>query len=133
MSNIESSPVLKCIAKDQREKDGYKTFKAWIEDPKNVYIGPHIHKYVKNYNGKESLWINPYQAHFPRAEANKLFEKLIRSNPVLMNSIPSLANQVLGCWCEPLYDSNGEVITLKECHGDVLIGLYNEYEIFSTL
>ena len=133
MSNIESSPVLKCIAKDHREKDGYKTFKAWIEDPKNVYIGPHIHKYVKNYNGKESMWMNPYQAHFPRAEANKLFEKLIRSNQVLMNSIPSLANQVLGCWCEPLYDSNGEVITLKECHGDVLIGLYNEYEICSTM
>ena len=40
-------PVLKCIAKEQREKDGYKTFKAWIEDPKNVYIEPHIHKYVQ--------------------------------------------------------------------------------------
>ena len=63
--NIMSAPVLKCIAKDQREKDGYKTFKAWIDDPKNVYIGPHLHKYVKNYNGKESMWINPYQAHFP--------------------------------------------------------------------
>ena len=128
-----SPPVLKCIAKEQREKDGYKTFKAWIEDPKNVYIGPHLHKYVKNYNGKESLWMNPYQAHFPKAEANKLFEELIRSNQILMNSIPSLANKVLGCWCEALYDSNGEVITLKECHGEVLIGLYNEYVICSTM
>ena len=42
--NIMSAPVLKCVAKDQREKDGYKSFKAWIEDPKNVYIGPHLHK-----------------------------------------------------------------------------------------
>ena len=120
-----SPPVLKCIAKEQREKDGYKTFKAWIEDPKNVYIGPHLHKYVKNYNGKESLWMNPYQAHFPKAEANKLFEELIRSNQVLMNSIPSLANKVLGCWCEPVYDSNGAA--LKECHGNILIELYNDY------
>ena len=55
MSNIVSKPVLKCIVKDHREKDGYKSFKAWIDDPKNVYIGPHLHKYVKNYNGKESM------------------------------------------------------------------------------
>ena len=88
--NIMSAPVLKCIAKDQREKDGYKSFKAWIEDPKNVYIGPHIHKYVQNYNGKESMWMNPYQAHFPKDEANKLFEKFLRSNEVLMKSFPSV-------------------------------------------
>jgi hypothetical protein len=122
--NIMSAPVLKCIAKDQREKDGYKSFKAWIDDPKNVYIGPHLHKYVKNYNGKESMWMNPYQAHFPKAEANKLFENFIRSQAVLYNCIPSLTNTVLGCWCEPLTSSNVEV---SECHGDVLIKLYNEY------
>ena len=52
--NIMSAPVLKCIAKVQREKDGYKSFKAWIEDPKNVYIGPHLHKYVKNYNERKA-------------------------------------------------------------------------------
>ena len=85
-----AAPVLKCIAKDQREKDGYKTFKAWIEDPKNVYIGCNLHKYVKNYNGKESMWMNPYQAHFPKDEANKLFEKFIRSDKVLMKSFPSV-------------------------------------------
>ena len=99
--NIMSSPVLKCLTKDQREKEGYKTFKAWIEDPKNVYIGPQLHKYVKNYMGKESLWMNPYQAHFPKAEAYKLFENFIRSNDVLMQAIPTLANKVLGCLCEP--------------------------------
>ena len=120
-------PVLKCIAKEQREKDGYKTFKAWIEDPKNIYIGPHIHKYVQNYKGKECMWMNPYQAHFPKTEANTLFENIIRRNDVLMHAIPSLANKVLGCWCEPVYDSNGEVKTLSECHGKILIDLYNEY------
>ena len=131
--NIMSAPVLKCIAKDQREKDGYKSFKAWIDDPKNVYIGPHLHKYVKNYNGKESMWMNPYQAHFPKAEANKLFENFIRSHAVLYNCIPSLENKVPGCWCEPLTSSNGEVITLSECHGDVLIKLYNEYHLYTIL
>ena len=119
-----SSPVLKCLTKDQREKEGYKTFKAWIEDPKNVYIGPHLHKYVKNYRGKESLWMNPYQAHFPKAEANTLFENFIRSNDVLMQAIPTLANKVLGCWCEP----NGA----SECHGDVLLKLYYEYELYNN-
>ena len=125
--NIMSAPVLKCIAKDQREKDGYKSFKAWIDDPKNVYIGPNLHKYVKNYNGKESLWINPYQAHFPKADANTLFENVIKRNDVLMHALGSLTDKVLGCWCESVYGSNGEVITLKECHGNILIELYNEY------
>ena len=120
-----SSPVLKCLTKEQREKEGYKTFKAWIEDPKNVYIGPHLHKYVKNYSGMESLWMNPYQAHFPKVEANKLFKNFIRSNDVLMQAIPTLANKVLGCWCEPNGDS--------ECHGDVLLKLYYEYELYNNM
>ena len=125
--NIMSAPVLKCVAKDQREKDGYNSFKAWIEDPKNVYIGPHIHKYVQKYNGKESLWVNPYQAHFPKTDANTLFENFIKRNDVLLHAIGSLTDKVLGCWCEPVYDSNGEVITLKACHGNILIELFNEY------
>ena len=104
--NIMSAPVLKCVAKDQREKDGYNSFKAWIEDPKNVYIGPHIHKYVQKYNGKESLWVNPYQAHFPKTDANTLFENFIKRNDVLLHAIGSLTDKVLGCWCEPVYDCN---------------------------
>ena len=125
--NIMSAPVLKCVAKDQREKDGYNSFKAWIEDPKNVYIGPHIHKYVQKYNGKESWWVNPYQAHFPKTDANTLFENFIKRNDVLLHAIGSLTDKVLGCWCEPVYDSNGEVNGLSQCHGNILIELYNEY------
>ena len=125
--NVMSAPVLKCIAKDQREKDGYKSFKAWIEDPKNVYIGPHIHKYVQNYNGKESMWMNPYQAHFPKTDANTLFGNFIKRNDVLLHALGSLTDKVLGCWCEPVYASNGEVISLSQCHGNILIELYNEY------
>jgi len=126
-----SAPVLKCIGKDQREKEGYNTFREWIEDPKNVYISCNLHKYVKNYNGKESMWMNPYQAHFSKVEANRLYENFIRSNDVLMQSIPSLENKVLGCWCEPLQDSAG--VSISGCHGEVLIKLYHEYEICSNM
>ena len=31
--NIMTAPVLKCFSRDQREKDGFKSFKAWIDDP----------------------------------------------------------------------------------------------------
>ena len=126
-------PVLKCITRAQREKDGFQSFKAWIEHDNHKYIGPNLHKYVKNYNGKESMWINPYLSHFPNAEANKLFENFIRSNAVLYNCIPSLENKVLGCWCSPLYDSNGEVITPSGCHAEVLLKLYNEYHLYTIL
>ena len=128
-----TAPVLKCITRDHREKDGFASFKAWIDDPNNVYIGCNLHKYVKNYCGKESMWSNLYQSHFPNDEANKLFEKFIRSNTVLMESIPSLENKVLGCWCSPLSDCNGEVITLSGCHGEVLLKLYNEYQMCNTM
>ena len=65
--NIMTVPVLKCITKNQREKDGFQSFKAWIEHDNHEYIGPNLHKYVKNYKGKESMWINPYLSHFPNA------------------------------------------------------------------
>ena len=124
-----AAPILKCVTKVQREKDGFKSFKGWIEHDNHEYIGGNLHKYVKDYKGKESMWINPYQFHFPKAEANILFEKFIRSNEVLMKCIPHLKNKELGCWCEPLSVSNGEVITLSGCHGEVLIKLYNEYDM----
>ena len=107
-------PTLKCIKKNQREKDGFNTFKEWIEQFNHEYIGPSLHKYVKNYCGKESMWSNPYQNHFRKEEANELFEKFVRSNEVLMKYIPQLENKVLGCWCN------------SDCHGEVLIKLYNE-------
>lgn len=109
-------PVLSCISKKQREQNGFNTFKEWIEQYNHEYIGSSLHKYVKNYCGKESMWSNPYQNHFAREEANELFEKFVRSNEVLMKCIPQLENKVLGCWCE------------SDCHGEVLIKLYNESE-----
>ena len=114
-ANIMSPPILKCITKDQREKDGFKTFKEWLEHYNHEYIGHSLHKYVKNYSGKESMWRNPYQSHFDRNEANELFENFVRNNEVLKKCIQYLENKVLGCWCN------------SNCHGEVLIKLYNEY------
>ena len=111
-----SPPVLKCINREQREKDGFKSFKQWVEHYNHEYIGPSVYKYIRNYMGRESMWKNPYQAQFPRDEANVLFEKFVRSNEVLMKQIPYLENKVLGCWCE------------SDCHGEVLIKLYHEYK-----
>ena len=108
-------PVLTCISKKQREKHGFTTFKEWIEKYNHEYIGPSLHKYVRNYCGKESMWSNPYQSNFAREEANALFEKFVRSNEVLMKCIPQLENKVLGCWCD------------SDCHGEVLIKLYIEH------
>ena len=111
-----SPPVLSCINREQREKAGIKSFKDWIGMYNHEYIGPSVYKYIRNYMGRESMWKNPYQAQFPRDEANVLFEKFVRSNEVLMKQIPYLENKVLGCWCE------------SDCHGEVLIKLYHEYK-----
>ena len=111
-----SPPVLRSVNREHREKQGYKSFKEWLEQYNHVYIGPSVYKYVKNYGGRECIWMNPYQAHFPRDEANELFEKFVRSNEALMNQLDYLENKVLGCWCTS--DS--------VCHGEVLIKLYNE-------
>ena len=50
-----SPPVLKCINRDHRENQGYKSFKEWLEQYNHVYIGPSLYKYVKNFGGKESV------------------------------------------------------------------------------
>ena len=113
-SDNMSPPVLKSVNREHREKQGYKSFKEWLEQYNHVYIGPSVYKYVKNYGGRECIWMNPYQAHFPRDVANDLFEKFVRSNEALMNQLDYLENKVLGCWCT------------SDCHGEVLIKLYNE-------
>jgi hypothetical protein len=46
------------------------------------------------------------------------YEKYVRKNAVLMNSLHELEGKQLGCWCKP-----------GLCHGDVLIKLYNEMRV----
>ena len=78
-SNTMAPPILKCITKIEGEKYGFKwgngfemSFNEWIHHYNHEYIGCNIHKYVKNYTGKETMWSNPYQSHFTREEENEL-------------------------------------------------------------
>ena len=117
--NTMAPPVLKCINKEEREKEGFMSFKDWIDVPSHEYIGVNVHKYTRNFNRNPSLWVNPF--HFNRysvEEGNKLFEFFIQHNPALKECIPQLENKVLGCWCTDA----------KDCHGEILIKLYKEYE-----
>lgn len=66
----------------------------------------------------ESKWHNPYREwQHGRAECIRLYEQYLRGNLELLEAIPELVDQVLGCWCYP-----------EACHGDVLVKLVNEYE-----
>ena len=54
-------PITMCITTEEREKAGYRSFRQWIEDPKNVYIGSNVQKYLKNSTPSNSRgnWIPP--------------------------------------------------------------------------
>ena len=101
--------VINCITTEHRG------FKEWIEQYNHEYIGPNVRKYVKNLTGYPSLWINPFHGYFKQDQANALFESFIRLNPILMDCISRLENKVFGCWFN------------AECHGELLIKLYNEH------
>ena len=40
-----TTPVLKSVKREEREKDGFSTFKEWVETPNHIYIGHNIKKY----------------------------------------------------------------------------------------
>ena len=56
-----SAPIVKCITKEARERDGFSSFKEWCDTPNHIYIGPNIRKYLKDYSKKDSLWCNPFR------------------------------------------------------------------------
>ena len=106
-------PVLMCVTKEEREKAGYSSFREWIEDSRSIYIGANVQKYAPSHI--PSHWVNPFYGYYQGEEANKLFESFIRHKDVLKQYLPGLKDKVLGCFCT------------NECHGEVLIKLYNEY------
>jgi hypothetical protein len=73
------------------------------------------------YVGRPSIWGNPF-SHLPntraqfqvatREEAVARYEEWVKSQPELMALLPTLKDQVLGCWCAP-----------QACHADVLAKL----------
>lgn len=64
---------------------------------------------------RTTVWGNPFPAErHGRAEAIRMYEKWLASQPSLAAQLPSLKGKVLGCWCAPL-----------PCHADVLARLAN--------
>jgi len=60
-----------------------------------------------------SKWGNPFVIgkHGTREEVIKKYEEWIVTQPDLMAALPELKNKVLGCWCKPLHNCHGEVLT----------------------
>ena len=69
------------------------------------------------YIGRPSKWGNPYVIgkDGTREEVIQKYEEHVRTSPILMRALPSLAGKTLGCWCPP-----------KPCHGDALIKILKE-------
>ena len=117
-----SPPVVKNVCKSAREHDGYKSFSQWYDGENNVYIGRNAGKYTQR-GVRDSKWANPFiccdwdaaKTEWVVEELVKSYEKYVRKNVLLMNSLHELKGKQLGCWCKP-----------GLCHGDVLVKLYNE-------
>jgi len=117
-----SPPVVKNVCKSAREQEGYKTFGQWYDGENNIYIGRNAAKYTQR-GVYDSKWANPFmccdwnaaKSDWIVEEILKIYEKYVRKNPELMNSLHELEGKQLGCWCKP-----------GACHGDVLVQLYNE-------
>ena len=118
-----STPVVKNVSKLFREYEGYTSFKEWFDTENNLYIGRNATKYT-NRNVSESKWVNPFMIsqwigpskEWILEDIMKTYQNYVRTNPFLMNSLHELKGKQLGCWCKP-----------KQCHGDVLFKLYNEF------
>ena len=121
---MSTTPVVKNVAKGKREEDGYETFVDWIDDVQNnVYIGPNAARYCQR-PMPESKGVMPMAVYdYVGAQQKEwmmkglldIYEKYVRHNAYLMNSLPELKGKKLGCWCHP-----------NPCHGDVLVKLYQE-------
>jgi len=80
----------------------------------DVYIGRTV-SYGRTYF-LGSKWQNPFRVdEYGREKCLDMYEKYIRTNPKLYNSLHELKGKILGCWCKP-----------EKCHGDILLKLINE-------
>jgi hypothetical protein len=69
------------------------------------------------YIGRPTKWGNPFYigTDGTRAEVIEKYEKWIRGQPKLLESLGELEDRILVCYCAPL-----------ACHGDVLLKLLEE-------
>ena len=83
-----------------------------MDAPSNVYIGRMCRKVPF-----ESKWHNPFRisptSNRPMVVAD--FEQYLRKNDMLLHTLYELSNKTIGCWCAPL-----------ECHGDIIVKMYND-------
>ena len=78
-----------------------------------VYIGRAVN--MGGWNLPSSKWANPFMINNDnREDSLKLYCNYIINTPHLLHALPELRNKTLACWCHP-----------RQCHGDVLIALYN--------
>ena len=108
------APRCVCVHPDSLRERGYRSFKEWDANPDHVYIGRDMsHAFP---GAVESKWGNPFPlSDYERETSLEFYEKDLRVNSELMNSIGELEGKEIGCWCKP-----------EACHGDILIRIFNE-------
>ena len=118
-----SAPVVKNVSKIFRVNEGYTSFGEWFDTENNLYIGRNAAKYAMR-DVPDSKWVNPFRVcdcigpskEWILEDILRTYENYVRNNPSLKNSLHELKGKQLGCWCKP-----------NQCHGDILIKLYNEF------
>lgn len=92
-----------------------KRSKGKVEQDCTLYIGRSC--YQGGWQLPASKWENPFSvSKYGRDQALEKYREYILGNKELMDSLPELAGQVLGCWCKP-----------DPCHGDILVELFEKY------
>ena len=114
--------VVNCKVQYIRPK--YNNLQEWINDPNNFYIGRAGIVFINNkrFPPYNSVFANPFKIGIDGTRSdvihkykNYIINKL-DTDHTLLNTLLSLKNKNLGCWCHP-----------EPCHGHVLLELINKY------
>ncbi len=128
--NKDGPPTVVCV-NVKNLRPAYNNLKEWMQDPDNVYIGRKGVVFIDNvrYPPEDSIWANPYKIKdyvddehdedAARKIVLKKYRKDIEKNQELLDRLPELRGKTLGCYCDK---NKGE-----DCHGDILVELYNKY------
>ena len=121
MNNMNSSPRRTCVKRDILKLEGI-SFSQWINEPNNIYIDKNAAKYSKKQGLSDSIWYKDIKELQKFKSGNEdedyftVYEQCIRAIPEMWDNLDKLENKVLGCWCK----------ASQQCHGDILIKLYEE-------
>ena len=113
MENFQS-PTCVSVRKAALSPRGMKSFQEWARQPNHLYIGRDMTYYIRGAVG--SKWRNTFTVKkYGLEKSLKLYEERVRNTPELIEAIGELEGMELGCWCKP-----------NQCHGDVLIKIFND-------